>query len=175
MSLPALAALAMAFAAASIAEASAQTGGAETGGGEAFALVVTGVTAVAALLALASIRTALANSDWSLSDALSEEADVTLLDGGGKPLVDGDGKPQIASEMRASSSRLIALIGLVGILALYLGFGLVGLETFASKGSFPADSVAPITKYMLAGMTMFAPYVVNKFASVFDWMTPTKK
>lgn len=169
------AAFAAVIATASIAKASAQNADSASGAGEAFALIVTAVTVVAVLLAFAAVRAALVNSQWSLSDALSEEVEVTPMDGGGRPLLGADGKPQVVSEMRASSSRLIALIGLVGILALYLGFGLVELKAFASSGQFSTDSVDPIIKYMLAGMTMFAPYLVNKFASVFDWMSPGKK
>ncbi len=175
MSRPILAVLSAIFATESIAKASAQTVDSAPGGGDAFAFVVTGIVAVGALFAFGAIRAGLANSKWSLADALSEEANVSPVDGSGKPLIGADGKPQIVSELCASSSRLIALIGLVGILALYLGFGLVELKTFASAGHFSADSIDPIIKYMFTGMTMFAPYIVNKFASVFNWMTPGKQ
>jgi hypothetical protein len=120
----------------------------------------------------------LINSSWSLSDALSEEADITPLDPAGKPCLGPDGKALVISELRASSSRFIALIGLIGILMLYLGFG---LEVLARLGN--ADPTHPIPdsttmnsiEYMLLyGVVMFAPYIANKFSSVFDWLKPVK-
>jgi len=110
--------------------------------------VVGGATLIT-VIALATVRAALMNSSWSLSDALSEEADITPLDAMGKPsLVDPTGKPYLGpdgkelviSELRASSSRFIALIGLIGILMLYLGFG---LEILARLGNGDQDHPLP--------------------------------
>jgi len=141
-----------------------------------FGYVVSGSVALAIVIGLGAIRSALSGSAWSLSDALSEEADISPLDRNGVPVPGPDGKPQIISELRASSSRLIAPIGLVGILVLYLGFGLVILKGYATDGTLPPSAQIDEIAYLLfAGVTMFAPYVVNKFSSVFDWLTPAKR
>jgi hypothetical protein len=147
---------------------------------------VAGGVAVVTVIALLTIRAALLNSTWSLSDALSEEADITPLDSTGRPLLDPTGKPYlgpdgkalVVSELRASSSRFIALIGLIGILMLYLGFGLVVL---ARLGNADKDHPIPdnptlnsIENMLLYGVIMFAPYIANKFSSVFDWLKPVK-
>jgi len=72
----------------------------------------------------------------------------------------------VVSELRASTSRFIALFGLIGILMMYVGFGLVTLKIFASGKPLPDPTqVKEITTFLFAGLTMFAPYIVNKFAS----------
>jgi hypothetical protein len=140
-----------------------------------FAYVLVGGVALATIIGLAIVRSALSGSTWSLSDALSEEADISPLDKDGKPFPGPDGKPQIISELRASSSRFIALIGLIAILMMYIGFGLVAIKQFASGNTLPGDAqFKEITTFLFAGVTMFAPYIVNKFSSVFDWLKPTK-
>src|SRR5271167_3121918 len=94
---------------------------------------VVGGTTLITVIALATVRVALMNSSWSLSDALSEEADIAPLDATGKPYLGPDGKAVVISELRASSSRFIALIGLISILMLYLGFGLVILARLGNE------------------------------------------
>jgi hypothetical protein len=140
-----------------------------------FAYLVVGGVAVVTIVGLGTMRSALSGATWSLSDALSEEADISPLDADGKPLYGPDGKPQVISELRASSSRLIALIGLISILAMYTGFGLVALKDFASTNSLPSpEQFNEINGFLFAGVTMFAPYIANKFSSIFDWLKPTK-
>ncbi len=143
--------------------------------GALFAYAIVGGVAFATLIGLATIRSALMGSPWSLSDALSEEAEISPLDKDGRPIPGGDGKPQVVSELRASSSRFIALLGLTGILMMYLGFGLVILAGFASTGAIADDAtIKNIIYFLVSGVTMFAPYIVNKFASTFDWLAPKK-
>jgi hypothetical protein len=126
------------------------------------------------IVAFATLRNSLNNSSWSLSDALSEEADVTPFDQSGKPYIGPDNKALVASELRASSSRLIALIGLIGILMLYLGFGLEVLFRFGNGDEVPTAAINTIEQMLLYGAIMFAPYIANKFSSVFDWLKPPK-
>ena len=80
-----------------------------------FSYELIGGVAFPTVIALATVRSYLLGSAWSLSDALSEEADVSPLDNDGKPVLGPGGK------LRASSSRFIALIGLIGILMVYIG------------------------------------------------------
>lgn len=75
--------------------------------------------------------------------------------------------PEKVTRMVASSSRLIALLGLIGILALFLGFGLVLIWQVA-RGAAVKDAIDSISDYLLYGVVMFAPYLVNKFSSVFS-------
>lgn len=140
----------------------------------AFTYVLVGGVAVATLVAMLMIRTALSNSTWSLSDALSEEAEVTPVDNTGKPLfVDSGGKPQTIFQMRASTSRFIAMFGLISILMMYIGFGLVLIKDLASRESLSDESqFKSVTIFLYSGATMFAPYIINKFSSVFDWLKP---
>lgn len=56
-------------------------------------------------------------------------------------------------------------MGTVAILLLFLGFGGFMLWDFGETGA--VRSTAEICNYLLAGLTLFAPYVVNKFSSVF--------
>jgi hypothetical protein len=138
-----------------------------------FAYVLVLVAAAAIAVGVVAICGALSGSTWSLSDALSEEADMSPLDKGGRPLPIGDGRPQVASRLRASASRFIALFGLVAILPMSVGFGLTAIRRLASGGSLPSkEQFKDIATFLFAGTAIFAPYLVNQFASVFDWLRP---
>src|SRR5207247_1467676 len=129
------------------------------------------------LLTLLLIRAALGSSKWSLADALSEEAEVTSMEadpaGGTKPRLDASGKPLMVTEMRSSTSRLIALMGMIVILLMFLGFGAFALYSFGKTGNMP-DSIDKVVNFLLAGLTLFAPYLVNKFATAFESLSPKK-
>ena len=116
-------------------------------------------------LALASVRRALGRSDskWSLANALSEEAGLSVDQNGVPYNVNGNVVKQTI--LVASTSRLIALVGMLIIAALFIGFGTVELWAFAKTGTLFATS--DILKFLVGGMTLFAPYAVNKFASTF--------
>jgi hypothetical protein len=101
---------------------------------------------------------------WSLAEALSEEADTTVPDANGIPFV-VNGVVVKKTELSASSSRLIAFVGAIAILFLFLGFGIFVLWGFAMTGNMPA-STGSITTFLAGGSTLFAPYVVNKLSSL---------
>jgi hypothetical protein len=130
------------------------------------------VVLVAGLIALLLIRAAVAGSTWSLADALSEDTEVTarLPDGG---VMMHESKPVTVVEMRASSSRLIALMGMMAILLMFLGFGAFALFRFAMTGEMP-DDIDEVVNFLLAGLTLFAPYLVNKFSGLFEGLAPKK-
>lgn len=117
------------------------------------------------------VRLKSTGSAWSLADALSEEVDVATdqKDATGNPIKNNDGNIAKATVMKASSSRLIALLGLIAIMMLYIGVGLALLYSFANNSTVPADT-SKITNFLFYGIIMFAPYLVNKFASIFEWM-----
>jgi hypothetical protein len=129
-----------------------------------------------AVVAICVIRAALKQSSgWSLADALSEEVDLPVYtevtDAAGHTTrslqLGPDGQALLATQMRASSSRVIALMGMVAILFLFIGFGALALFSLGSTGQVP-DSLERVVNFLVSGMTLFAPYVVNKFASLFQ-------
>jgi hypothetical protein len=67
----------------------------------------------------------------------------------------------------ASTSRFIAFVGMIFILMMFLAFGTFALYGVAKTGKMP-DSTDTIVKFLVAGMTLFAPYVVNKFSAMFQ-------
>ena len=138
---------------------------------------IVAVVVLGSLISILVVRGALFKStNWSLAEALSEDVEVSAqqVDSGGKPsFVMQDGKPVMVTVMRPSSSRVIALMGLVVILLMFVGFGAFALYAFGRTGEMPA-SMDKVRDFLFGGMTMFAPYLVNKFASVFSAFAPKK-
>ena len=102
----------------------------------------------------------LRSRDWQLGDALSEEAgnQPDPLPAGTKPV------------MVASSSRLIALLGLLNILGVFLGFGFFFLySAFAGtiSSSDMMSSMKSVIYYLFSGAVMFAPYLANQLRDAF--------
>lgn len=123
------------------------------------------VTLIAVIIIYRNVRRA---TDWSLTDALSEEVDITTRNVGTDGLVlrDAEGKFLLEKVMRASSSRLIAFFGTIVIMMLYVGAGIAVLHRFAVTGTIPPDA-EKLTTFLVSGMVLFAPYIVNKFSAVF--------
>jgi hypothetical protein len=97
---------------------------------------------------------------WSLANALSEESDLTVLDTNNLPY-SVNGAVVKETVLVASTSRLIAFLGSTAILALFLGFGDFALWDFGTTGTLP-DSLKDAITFMVSGLTLFAPYAVNK-------------
>ena len=139
------------------------------------------VVLLGSLMTILSIQRALKPGTWSLADALSEEVSLptwkeTTDPAGNKtrePVLDKDQKPVLAPEMRASTSRVIALMGSVVLLFMYVGFGVFALYGFGKNGQVPKE-MDGVVSFLVAGMTLFAPYVVNKFSSLFKGLTGGK-
>lgn len=132
-----------------------------------YLVVIVGlITAVALVMIYRNIRRA---TDWSLTEALSEEVPVgpIVKDAAGVPLQDSEGKIQHETVMKASSSRLIAFFGTIVIMMLYIGAGLAVLKNVAADGTIPQDT-EKLTTFFASGMVLFAPYVVNKFSAIFS-------
>lgn len=144
----------------------------------AFIYGVIVVVFVAALVSILLIRSAVAISKFSLAEALSEESEVTFMtkdaNGNETPLLNPAGEPVMVTVMASSSSRLIALMGLVGLLLMFIGFGVFALYYFAMTQQMPAG-VDGVVKFLVGGLTLFAPYMVNKFAGVFESLSPKPK
>jgi hypothetical protein len=146
-----------------------------------FAYILVAVVAFGVIVALRLCYHALVGAKgWSLTDALSEEVTLTQLDNNGAPVpaapaggAAAPAGPQLPEQtvsvttLKASSSRFIALIGTISILMLYIGFGLASLDKFIVGGEMPKMTDA--TQFFYAGLVLFAPYIVNKFASAFSF------
>lgn len=146
------------------------------------ALVVLAVL-VAVVLCLNQISLLLKRSRWSLANALSEVIELKVPVDAAWTASQGDLQASLESRQAAgtaspaetptllkvlepSSSRLIALVGMVVILLMYVGFGLFALYTFGLTCQMPA-STGSVTSFLYSGMALFAPYVANKVSEVF--------
>ena len=133
---------------------------------------------LASVLAIRKIADALIPNDWSIADAMSEEVMMPAytdavpaaagLPGVPKTLIlDNDKKAVLIPEMHASTSRVIAMMGMMAILFLFLGFGVFAIFEFGATGRVP-KSIEQVVTFLTSGLTLFAPYLVNKFASIFN-------
>jgi GH24 family phage-related lysozyme (muramidase) len=120
---------------------------------------------------------------WSLANAASEPTALRIpLDanwaqsaGDRKSLIgtkDPHGPVVSLTMMEASSSRLIALAGMVCILFVYVGFAVFALYTFGLTCQMPASTVA-VTTFLTSGLTLFAPYVANKVSGLLQPLRST--
>lgn len=138
---------------------------------------VIGVVLFGSIIAMWLIRAALGNTNWNLGDALSEDVEISNVttDAEGKEEVKLDaGKPTMVTVMRASTSRLIAFMGMMVILLIFIGFGVFSLYSYAFTGEMP-DSTDKVIQFLTGGLTLFAPYLVNKFAGIFKNVLPKPK
>jgi hypothetical protein len=120
------------------------------------------MTVLLFLLFLFTALGLLRSRDWQLGDAVSEEA-------GNQPNpLPVDKKPV----MVASSSRLIALLGLLTILVVFLGFGYYFLYS-AFAGTLQSADMKSVIYYLFSGAVMFAPYLANQLREAFTAFSPT--
>jgi GH24 family phage-related lysozyme (muramidase) len=138
-------------------------------------VISTGIfTAIVVTLVLIYWR--LHRSGWSLANAISEPTHLSIpLDehwaqsqGDSQSRIKArspDGPPTSVILMEASSSRLIALAGMVAILLIYIGFAIFSLYTYGLTCQMPASSVA-VSTFLYSGLTLFAPYVANKLSGL---------
>lgn len=134
-------------------------------GNETFVTVVVALIFLFTILALVWFRNAMiaAKPAWSLADALSEDVVLTPEDANG-PRFDPNNKALMATELKASSSRLIAFVGAIVSVFLFLGFGTFSLYQFGMTGQMPG--IGDVLKFLAAGSTLFVPYTVNKLSSL---------
>ena len=137
-----------------------------------FIYLVILIVLVGVLISMLIIRVSLAENRWSLSDALSEGVEVTLMENG-KPVMADDDKPVRITKLYPSSSRLVALVGMIIIMFMFLAFGSFALFGFAKTGEMP-KSIGSVVQFLLSGLTLFAPYAVNKFSKLFEGLSPGK-
>jgi type IV secretory pathway VirB2 component (pilin) len=143
------------------------------GAGPTVAMILVAAIAIITLLSLMVIYKNLkADAKWSIADALSEDVALatTKVDPATSlPLRDAAGDVAKETELKASSSRLIALLGSVAILMLYVGAGLAVLYQFVQSGGVPSGT-KDMTGYFVYGLVLFTPYAVNKGSELLGWL-----
>jgi len=118
-------------------------------------LVVTGLLIFIAAVVVLSLFVA-SLKGWSLGDALSEESSM-------QPATITSKKDVI---MVASSSRIIAFLGLLGILTIVLGVGYAVIWRLFVYGDTP--DLSQVRNYLFGSACLFAPYLANQLREVFD-------
>jgi hypothetical protein len=109
------------------------------------------------------IFAACSKTKWSLGDALSEESSSQP-----KEIT---GRDQVV--MVASSSRIIAVFGLSGILVLVVGIGYSIVWNLVVCGTSP--NLSPIKAFLVGMAAVFAPYLANQLRETFSPSNPIKK
>jgi hypothetical protein len=138
-----------------------------------FVYAVIGLIVLAALVAMLIVRASISTSTFSLGEALSEEAEVTATDKDGQPIADNSGKPVTITKLAGSTSRVIALMGSIVLMVLFIGFGSFVLYFFGTGQGVPKGT-DEVVRFLVAGLTLFAPYAVNKFSSLFEGLAPRR-
>jgi hypothetical protein len=90
---------------------------------------------------------------WSLGEALSEESSV-------QPVAN-----QV--KMVASTSRFIALFGLLGILTTVLGIGYAIIWNLLLYQK-PPEGLSQVRSFLLGAACLFAPYLANQLRAAFE-------
>ena len=110
---------------------------------------------------LMSVRALREKSHW-LVHALSEKNPSKAAGDNGATGSSTDQPPA------GSTSRLIAFLGGLGMLALYMGLGVYALwALFNGCTSDVKDAMAAVSKYLLYGTAMYAPYAFNQVKAAF--------
>jgi archaellum component FlaG (FlaF/FlaG flagellin family) len=123
--------------------------------------IVAGLLFVALITGL--VVSALSQGKWSLGDALSEESSMQPKE------------IQSRSDvvMVASSSRIIAVFGLTGILALVIGVGYSIVWNLVVCGTAP--DLGPVRAFLVGMAAIFAPYLANQAREIFSPSNPESK
>ncbi len=119
----------------------------------AWLIGVAALVLVAYGIAIGSLLGASKNNKWSLAAALSEEVETKANN-------------VVSTKPVASSSRLIAFLGLIGILGIFLGTGFYMLWSLFSKGTVVGE-LDKISKFLAVGGTIFVPYLANQLKDIF--------
>jgi hypothetical protein len=122
--------------------------------------VVTILLGTLFLLMFCNLKTAQENKQWSFGDALSEESVYQPKEIRQKSDI----------IMFASSSRLIALLGLLGILTIVVGIGYSIMWNLFLFGSVP--DLSQVRSFLYGAACLFAPYLANQLSGLF---TPAAK
>lgn len=116
-------------------------------------MIILGVTYLLVVMGIRWLARGLHKDNaWSMGKALSDNVNVEQTD------LQDPGKTILAP--MPSSSRLIAFLGMIVLLATFLGVGTVMIWTLGTTGKVPEMESAQ--GFLLAGMSMFAPYLISQ-------------
>jgi hypothetical protein len=118
--------------------------------------VVTSTLVILGLVLIIGLWRAASKGKWSLGTALSEEAAVQpqKINGPADVILVG------------STSRLIALVGLLGILVIVLGIGYSIIWNLFVAGKSP--DLSYVKSFLFGAASLFAPYLANQVRAAFD-------
>jgi len=144
---------------------------------------ITVIVALGTFMSIYLVKRCLTKEGWSLANALSEPTRLIVPDemrwteslGDKESMATGaaatrkilrgsDGSPIAMTLLEASSSRMLATLGGLAILMLYMGYGIFALYSFGLTCQMPATMPA-VTSFLLSGLSLFAPYVANKIST----------
>ncbi|WP_342320527.1 hypothetical protein [Burkholderia pseudomallei] len=151
---------------------------------DVFVTALIGATYLISLLGIFKLwRLLNRDGSWSWGKALSDEAIVS------KPppqptstiLTNPDGttsqttsfEPSEYSELTSSTSRVIAVFGMVVVLFMFLGFGSVTMWRYAYFGE--AKNAMDMMKILFGGVALFVPYGLNQFQKAISAFGSSKK
>lgn len=124
-------------------------------------LVVWLIILVINLLILYGVRQVVRGLDldpeWTMSRALSEN---TVVEQTHPTERDQNGQPIVLKAPLPSSSRLIALLGMIVIMGIFLGMGDVIIWSLATSGKLP--DLEKAKDFLYAGAALFAPYLISQ-------------
>jgi len=95
--------------------------------------------------------------EWTMSRALSEN---TVVEQTHPTERDQNGQPLVLKAPPPSSSRLIALLGMIVIMGIFLGIGDVIIWSLGTSGKLP--DLEKAKDFLYAGAALFAPYLISQ-------------
>ncbi|MGL4723091.1 MAG: hypothetical protein ACRCWW_01075 [Scandinavium sp.] len=116
------------------------------------------IMTLAYIVVFRQVFSLLKEQGWSLTDALSEPPLP--------PEPAAPAAPVILPKPFASSSRLIAFVGMVIIAIIFVGTGYYVIYALFNDPSHIGSNLESAGKYLMFGGTLFAPYIFNKISSI---------
>lgn len=117
------------------------------------------VMTLAYIVTFRRVFSLLKTQGWSLAEALSEPSPP--------PDPAAPAAPAIVSPVPfASSSRLIAFVGMVIIAIIFVGTGYYVIYALFNDASNISRNLKSVSHFLMFGGTLFAPYVFNKISSI---------
>ena len=68
-------------------------------------------------------------------------------------------------ESTLSTSKVVALLGAIAIFILFIGFGTFAVAKYYYTGVIPSGEISKMIHFLLGGLILFVPYIINK---IFD-------
>ncbi|EPY4052004.1 hypothetical protein [Klebsiella quasipneumoniae] len=120
------------------------------------------VMTLAYIVTFRRVFSLLKTQGWSLAEALSEPSPPPDPAAPAAPAA-----PAIVPPVPfASSSRLIAFVGMVIIAIIFVGTGYYVIYALFNDASNISRNLKSVSHFLMFGGTLFAPYVFNKISSI---------